>query len=235
MIERANAQQDQRNSANESMPFDPRNQLINEADNNQEISLDNASVKSECSYECECPVDSGENLRKVKDEPSDQGHVEVPHQIESAPSESQPESNSSESQPEPGPSGCQNREPKPTSSKSRKSPRLSQPGTSKSASAESKGSKRRCADDSKGTKGKKPKTRSKVVPSDDETEELTDEEDQVQVRVLALKCTEPDCAQMVPNRDALYGHLKTDHGFEPFPCLVQGCQERFKNASVIIQ
>src|SRR5699024_12295480 len=62
---------------------------------------------------CECAVDS-ENLRKVKKEPTDQHHVEVPRQIEqeSTPPEPQPELNSSESQPEPDPPSCQIPQPK---------------------------------------------------------------------------------------------------------------------------
>src|SRR5699024_577561 len=103
------------------------------------------------------------------------------------------------------PSSPQIPQPKATSSSVRKSPRLCQPGTSKSVNAESKGSKRRCAEDSKGTNGKnkKQKTRSNEVPSDDETEEeLEDQEDPARIQVLALKCTERDCSQMLPSREA---------------------------------
>src|SRR5699024_1549585 len=83
IIDRANARQDQiqLNSAMNSMPSEPLNETtsdnFNDADHNEEILPDDASVKSECGSECECAVDS-ENLRKVKSEPTEQDHAEMP-------------------------------------------------------------------------------------------------------------------------------------------------------------
>ena len=51
---------------------------------------------------------------------------------------------------------------------------------------------------------------------------------QPRIKVLALKCTEIDCEEMVPDREALLGNLKTAHKLQPFQCLAQGCVDRFE-------
>src|SRR5699024_2545366 len=116
-------------------------------------------------------------------------------------------------------------QPSTSSGKTRKSPRLGQPGTSKSANTESTVSKRRRVEDPKGPKNKKRKSRSKKVPNDDQTVDdlVDDEEDQARIKVLSLKCTVVDCDVMASDCEALRGHLKADHGLLPFECLAQGC------------
>ena len=104
MLTRANGHQDQLASTSESMPSEPRNDAVNDtsicADEDEKPLADNVSMENR---ECECPVDSGKNLprqcNKVKDEPTDQDHLEVPQQTgHQSTSESHSQTNPSELQ-----------------------------------------------------------------------------------------------------------------------------------------
>ena len=118
------------------------------------------------------------------------------------------------------------------SSKTCKSPKLVQ--STKDHSAKASKRPRDIASQAKGGKDKKRKTQSKNVPGiwnpdDEETEdELMDQAGQHRIKVLALKCTEIDCEEMVPDRESLHGHLDTVHRLKPLPCFAPGCAERFK-------
>ena len=100
---------------------------------------------------------------------------------------------------------------------------------------------KRTANDQHGVAGpsgmaKKRKTPVNKSKDGEDVTEDEENEDEAQeggsrylIKTLALECTEADCDEMLPGRDALHDHLKNAHGLEPLSCLAQGCGQRFNN------
>src|SRR5699024_4822695 len=101
-------------------------------------------------------------------------------------------------------------------SEARKSSRLVK--MSQSTSNHSTKTIKRPRDNTSQAKHGKSKKR-KVQSTDDQEDELMDQAGQPRIKVLALKCAQKDCQEMVPDREALRGHLKSAHELQPFQCL----------------